>query len=265
MISVPFLGYSQTPIRGNVLYQRDAKPAAAVNIQLLHHIRKATMTNAAGYFSLPVADDEENDTLEISSVGYQSIRLPLYIARNRKEFRLSESVKNLDNVTVFNKSLVLGATTEKVGYFRSWSYEHTGGEIGRVIETPFNVFKVDKVRFKAANFCDTCLIRLHIREFEDGRPGEELLTDSISLYVNQLTLDGKTPEFDLTPYDLTFTKQRLFVSLEVLHCGLAVKKSSCSFSFAGSEKGRYQYKSKAADGWATTDDYTIFLKLFLRY
>ncbi|MBK7124071.1 MAG: hypothetical protein IPH68_15565 [Chitinophagaceae bacterium] len=58
-----------------------------------------------------------------------------------------------------------------------------------------------------ANFCDTCLLRLHIRQVTgEGEPGEELLKDSISITINKLMLNGKIPEFDISEYDLTFRK-----------------------------------------------------------
>ena len=108
------------------------------------------------------------------------------------------------------------------------------------------------------------MLRLHIRKVENGIPGEEILTDSVSVFVNRLSLDTKIPEFDLTPYDLTFTEKEFFVGIEELGCGNG-KKGFCSFSFAGTEKGEYVYKSKATREWASTDDYTIYLKLFLRF
>jgi hypothetical protein len=84
------------------------------------------------------------------------------------------------------------------------------------------------------------------------------------MFVNRLSLDTKIPEFDLTPYDFTFTENEFFVGIEVLNCGNG-KKGFCSFSFAGTEKGEYVFKSKAEADWKTTDDYTIYLKLFLRF
>ncbi len=218
----------------------------------------------AGNFSLDVSNPKKSDTVLISSVGYKSIKLPLNVAAKRSEFILSEIVKNMDGVTVFNSHEVIGSTSETVGYYRSWNHEKTGGEIGRIFNLPYKQFKIDKIRFKAGNTCDTCLLRVHIRKVRDGLPAEEILTDSISVFVNNLSLDTKIPEFDLTPYDLTFTEKEFFVGIEVLGCGNG-KKGFCSFSFAGTEKGEYIYRSRATKEWEATDDYTIYLKLFLRF
>lgn len=264
ILLMPGIVFSQTTIKGKVSYNDDAAPAAFVNVEIINRKGIETMTNFAGNFSLHIPDSKSNDTVVISSVGYKSIRLPVKVAAKRSKFVLSESVKDMDGVTVFNSHEVVGSTAETVGYYRSWNSEKTGGEIGRIFNLPYKKFKIDKIRFKAGNTCDTCLLRLHIRKVIEGIPGEEILSDSISVFVNNLSLDTKIPEFDLTPYDLTFSEKEFFVGIEVLGCGNG-KKGFCSFSFAGTEKGEYVYKSKRTNEWASTDDYTIYLKLFLRF
>jgi CarboxypepD_reg-like domain len=263
IILIPSIVFSQVTLNGKVVYRDGATPAAFASVGLLNHKNIETMTNFAGNFSLHIANSKSNDTVVISSVGYQSLRMPLYIAAKRSEFVLSEVVKSLEGVTVWN-SQVIGSMSETVGYYRSWKHENTGGEIGRIFHLPYKKFKIDKIRFKAGNLCDTCLLRVHIRKVVDGLPAEEILSDSISMSVNHLSLDTKIPEFDLTPYDLTFTEKDFFVGIEVLNCGNG-KNGFCSFSFAGTEKGEYLYKSSATGDWQSTNDYTIYLKLFLRY
>ncbi len=262
---IPGIALSQTTIEGKVTYKDEPTPASFVTIEIVNRKGVETMTNFAGNFSLRVPNSKSSDTIVISSVGYKSIKLPLYVAAKKSEFVLSKDIKNIDGVTVFNSHEVIGSSSETVGYYRSWNHEKTGGEIGRIFKLSYKKFKIDKIRFKAGNTCDTCLLRLHIRKVVNGYlPGEEILTDSISLFVNNLSLDTKIPEFDLTPYDLTLTEKEFFVGIEVLNCGNG-KKGFCSFSFAGTEKGEYVFKSRAADEWKTTDDYTIYLKLFLRF
>lgn len=264
VLLIPGIALSQTIIEGKVTYKDDVTPAAFVNVEIQHRKGVETMTNFAGKFSLRIPDSKTNDTVVISSVGYKSIKLPISVAAKRTQFILTEIVKNMNGVTVFNSHEVIGSKSETVGYYRGWAHENTGGEIGRIFTLPYKKYKIDKIRFKAGNTCDTCLLRLHIRKVTDGIPGEELLTDSISLSVNKLSLDTKIPEFDLTPYDLTFSEKEFYVGIEVLGCGNG-KKGFCSFSFAGTEKGEYVYKSRRTNEWSSTDDYTIYLKLFLRF
>ncbi|MEO7308465.1 MAG: carboxypeptidase-like regulatory domain-containing protein [Ferruginibacter sp.] len=262
IVFFPNLVHAQVSFKGRVVYKLDATPAAFASIEVLHRKDVHTVTNFAGNFSLQIPNSKGNDTVVISSVGYQTIKLPLYIAAKRSEFVLAEVVKNLEGVTL--KPLVIGSISETVGYYRSWNHKSTGGEIGRIFSLPYSKFKLDKVRFKAGNVCDTCSLRIHIRKVVNGLPAEEILPDSISIFVNKLSLDTRVPEFDLTDYDLTITEKEFFVGIEVLNCANG-KNGSCAFNFAGTEKGEYYFKSKADSEWRLSDDYTIYLKLFLRF
>ena len=260
---LPICAFSQTQIKGRVVYKKDNTPAANSTIQLLRE-KEGVVSDKYGNFSIHIPVRGFSDTIQISSVGFETLRIPVYAALKRSEFGLTEKTKNLENVTVFNTHQVIGSTSESVGYYRSWRHENTGGEIGRIFSLPYDKFKIDKIRFKAGNLCDTCLLRLHIREVVDGEPGDEIVDDSISLFVNKLSLDSKIPEFDLTPFDITFTESEFFVGIEILNCTNGTK-GVCSFNFAGTEKGKYFFKSSENAAWQSTDDYTIYLKLFLRY
>lgn len=253
-------------LTGRVLIEKNKTAAVSANISLLRQPAK-TFSDASGNFSLKIPALRKDDTVLISMVGYETLRIPLLAAFNRAEFLLKEKSRTLEGVTVkaFSTHDVQGAMSESVGYIRSWSSRGNGGEIGRVFRLPYEEYKIDKVRFKVSNMCDTCLIRLHIRSMRNGLPDEELFEDSISVYVNKLSLDDKAPEFDLREKDLTFSEGSIFVSFEVLHCGLK-PNPNCYFAFAGTDKGEYVYKPRETSEWTSiNDDYTIYVKLFLRY
>lgn len=266
-LSILFLFLSQVTlgqvaINGKVVYGDDA-PAAFATIELAQDKGSKTMSDIKGSFHLNITGAQKKDSIIITSVGYKTVRMPVSTALTKSLFTLTETVQTIEGVTVFNSHEVIGSMSESVGYYRSWSPKR-GGEIGRIFNLSHKKFKIDKIRFKASNTCDTCLLRLRIRSVNNGRPGDEILEDSISVYVNNLSLDSKISEFDLTPYDLTFSKNEFFVGIELLNCGNG-KKGTCAFNFAGTEKGEYIYKSSAAGDWLSTDDYTIYLKLFLRF
>lgn len=252
---------AQIKLLGKVRYRLEQKPASNATIELRkHNVR--TFADQAGNFSLSLPN--ANDTLLISTVGYETIKVSVADALKNPVFELTEKEKALETVTVYNVHQTVGSIAESVGYFRSWRTEKTGGEIGRIFQLPYKGYKIDKIRFKASNLCDTCYIRLHIRNVVNGEPAEEVIRDSIAIRLDKVTLDDKASEFDISGYDFTFTQQQLFVSLEVLHCG-SRNKEACSFCFAGTEKGEYIYKSKKDGLWIPVDDYTVYLKLFLRY
>lgn len=255
---------AQITIKGKIIYRDDDAPAAFASVELAQDKGPKAMSDNGGNFNLNITEAQKNDSLVITSVGYKPLKMPVSAALSKSTFTLTGSVKTIEGVTVFNSHEVAGSMSETVGYYRSWNPKR-GGEIGRVFKLPYKKFKIDKIRFKASNTCDTCLLRLHIRSVEkNGQPGDEIIDDSISVLVHKLTLDSKVSEFDLTPYDFTFTENEFFVGLELINCGNG-KNGSCAFNFAGTEKGEYIFKSSSAAPWKSTDDYTIYLKLFLRY
>ena len=179
--------FAQAVIKGRIKYDNDATPAALVSIELANDKGTKTMSDNAGNFHLNITESQKRDSLVISSVGYKTLRMPVSAALARSTFTLGEAVKTIETVTVFNSHEVVGSVSETVGYYRSWNPKR-GGEIGRIFKLPHNKFKIDKIRFKASNTCDTCLLRLRIRSLEkNGEPGDEILQDSITVYVHKLS------------------------------------------------------------------------------
>lgn len=254
---------SQVKIEGRVLEEHNY-PVPYATVKLLNH-SKGMVSDTAGFFSLRLYALKNTDTLLISSVGYESLKIPALKAAKKGQYILKASSKKMEAVVVrsFGKEDVAGAKLNQVGYFRSWNSSNTGGEIGREIYVPYKEYQVSKVRFKIFSSCDTCIIRLHIREFKAGVPGGELLTDSVALTLVNASVADKSYDFDLLKYNLVFNKENIFVSFEVLKGSSAAQ--NCSLSFVGSEPGSYIYKSSEAANWNITDDYSIHLKVFFRY
>lgn len=266
MLTGLFAQAQSQQLSGRIVIDKTKTPAVSPNIFLLRQPAK-TFSDASGNFSLKIPTLRKDDTVLISMVGYETLRIPLLAAMGRTEFQLREKSETLEGVTVkaFSTHDVQGSLSESVGYYRSWYSRGNGNEIGRVFQIPYEEYKIDKIRFKLNNMCDTCLVRLHIRTMSDRYPDEELLEDSVAVYVHKLTLDDKAPEFDLRDKDLTFSEGRIYIGFEVLHCGFK-PNNNCYFAFAGTDKGEYIYRVHDQKDWtAINDDYTIYIKLFLRY
>ncbi len=256
---------AQSVIKGKIQYKNDPLPAALVNIQLLRDTGTKTYSDDSGNFKLKISDLQKNDTLIISSVGYKSLKMPVNIALTQSVFILTPAVKSMETVTLFTSNSTIGSKLEKVGYYRAWSHENTGAEIGRIFKVPYHKFKVDKIRFKAGNTCDSCQLQLHIRYVEDGKPADEMFDRDILLMVNNLSLDSRISEFDLEPYNFTFTEDEFYIGIEVLNCENN-EEHPCAFSFAGTEKGEFLFKVAEDSPWQTeANEYSIYLKLFLRF
>ena len=258
--------YAQSVIKGKILFAKDARPIAFASIKLLNY-NAGSVSDASGNFSLVVHSVKQTDTLMISSVGYENLKIPAQKAMLLSEFKLQEAQKTLEGVVVrsFRKEEIAGAKSEVVGYFRSWNTDNTGGEIGRTFLPGHKEYQIAKVRFKVYNTYDTCIIRLHVREVTNtGQPGRELLRDSITQIINKSPAAEKPYEFDLNKYNLVLSQQNIFVSFEVLD-GTKTDNTVRSLSFVGSEAGSYFYKSGEYDNWHSSDEYTIYMKLLLKY
>ena len=256
---------AQSVIKGKIIYAKDGKPAAFASVKLISRAT-GSVSDVAGDFSLSAHNLKPNDTILISSVGYENLKIPAQKALALSEFSLQESLKTMESVVVrsFKKEEIAGAKTESVGYFRSWNTDNTGGEIGRTFLPGHKEYQLAKVRFKVYNTYDTCIIRLHIREVTNGQPGRELLSDSIAQVIKKSATAEKPYEFDLNKYNLILSQQNIFVSFEVLD-GTKSDNTSRSLSFVGSETGNYFYKSAETDSWHSSDEYTIYMKLLLKY
>ncbi|WP_462248706.1 carboxypeptidase-like regulatory domain-containing protein [Ferruginibacter sp.] len=256
---------AQILIKGKILYAKDARPAAFASVKLINH-PGGSVSDELGNFRLVLKSIKQTDTLLISSVGYENLKIPAQNAILKSEFILMQSAQILESVTVksFSQEETVGDKSEIVGYYRSWNTGNKGGEIGRTFLMTHKEYQVAKIRFKIYNTCDTCIVRLHIREVIDGHPGKELVRDSISKVIRKSTDDDKPYEIDLNKYNIILKNQKLFVGFEVVGNSKA-DHNSCSLSFVGSEPGSYFYKPTREDYWGYIEDYAIFMKLFLKY
>lgn len=257
--------FSQLQLSGKVINARDGKPVSFASIGISGKPFRQTDVN--GNFSIPVPGYISNDSLAISSVGFKTLKLPVSEAITLTEFRLNEQTTNLQPLVIrsYLNEAASGSKSEVTGYFRSWKTTGTGGEIGKVFYINHDEYKLERVRFKVNNQCDTCQVRLHIREIIDDLPGDEILYDSISTEIKRLSFDDRFSEFDLSNYNLVFKQRSILVSLEVLHCTHS-GASDCSFCFIGTEEGKYMYKTRRQYDWVESEnDFSIYMRLIYKY
>lgn len=255
--------HAQSYCKGKVINVKDRKPIAFATVAI-NNAGVNVLSDVFGNFSLLLNAIRNNDSIFISSIGYRSLKLAVPDAMQLKEFILYEEAKDMQPVIIFSKNAEGGSKSEITGYFRAWDTDHTGGEIGKILETGHENFKLEKVRFKVNNRCDTCLLKLHVREVVNGEPGKDLLTESISTMVHHLMFDDNSSEFDLRPYNIIIKKSSVFISMEVLNCSKRAGET-CSLSFIGTEQGDYLYKLKSNSDWEEYPGYSIYLKIFYKY
>lgn len=257
--------YSQDFIKGIIINALDGKPVAFASVTISGKYYR--QTDVYGNFRIPVPGHKKTDSLEISSIGYKTLKIPVAEALTKLEFKLTEQAKVLPNLVLksYLNEGTSGSKSEVTGYFRSWKTNGSGGEIGKVFYIDHDEYKLEGVRFKVNNQCDTCQVRLHIREVVDDLPGVEILYDSITTELKRLSFDDRFSEFDLRPYNLVFKQRSILVSIELLHC-THNGAPDCSFCFIGTEEGKYMYKSHRQYEWTESENnYSIYMRLIYKY
>ena len=259
--------HSQPRLKGRIFNIEDNKPVQSASIALVNY-KGGAYSDSAGKFTLHIPYSKRTDSIIISSIGYEPLRISVGQALKESIFRLTPFSRLMAPIKIrsFSNAAILGTTLEAAGYFRSWSCEKKGGEIGRVFMMPQTEYKLQKVKFKVNNSCDTCMFRLHLRSVFNDYPDKEILSDSISIMIKKLpwTNDGM-PEFDLSGYNIILSRKKLFIGIETLGCSNQ-GHSACSLSFVGTEPGNFLFKSTDISEWQLANtDYNIYMKLFLNY
>jgi hypothetical protein len=257
--------HAQQSVRGKIMNLKDGKPLSNATLRISK--KNQGLSDAFGYFLLPVERIRSTDTLMVSSVGFATLKIPLVQAMHQSEFYVKEEARELENVIVksYSRESSEGSQSVVTGYFRSWFTKKTGGEIGRILYVNSDDYKLERVRFKINNQCDTCIIRLHIRELKNGLPDRDILKDSTSLTVNKLSFDDKFSEFDLRDQNVIIKKNRyVFVSLETLNCNNK-NNEPCSLCYIGTEPGNYLYRQKEFSDWEESADHSLYLRMFYKY
>ncbi|MCK5638560.1 MAG: carboxypeptidase-like regulatory domain-containing protein [Flavobacteriaceae bacterium] len=92
-------------LKGKIISIHDKKPLQSAHIINLNSV-KGTITNTKGEFEIPAI---ANDTIFISYIGYQSIKLKItndLLKGNELEIAIHEKVVNIDEVTVKSHKLI---------------------------------------------------------------------------------------------------------------------------------------------------------------
>ena len=257
--------HSQIEFKGTIFSESENKPIGFASVGVKGK-RAGAVADASGNFKLTLPENiKQSDTIIISSIGFQNIRMAVRQAVQDSEFRLQEIPKELENVThiSFIKESILGNSSMSGAMFRGWYDYKTGGEIGKIFSVPENQYKIERIRFRVDNKCDTCWMRLHIRKMVNDEPGEELLKQNIIFPITSYSLKDAGPEIDLSDYNIVLSDYTILVSLEVINCN-STESNLSSLCFIGEENGEYVYKSFVNSDWEFYRN-GLAMKIYLSY
>lgn len=262
----PQSAMAQLEMRGRVVSDDNNAPVAYASIGIKNK-EAGCVADSTGNFVLTLpAFVKSTDSVIISSIGYERTGFVVYKFRTMKDFKLKNANQNLNNVIVSShfKEMKFGnAKDETFLFFRAWNAKGTGGEIGQVVEVPYNSFTINRVLIKMDNKYDTCWVRLHIRAVNGEQPGEELLNENV---IRQVYTTNSTNqiEFDLTGKNPEINSNKVFVGFEVLDCRSADGMTH-SVCFVGNEYGQHTFKPFVNSKWEYDAMFSISIKMLLKY
>ena len=217
------------------------------------------MTDTLGRFQFsynkPV---QETDSLTISALGFETSMVRLSDLRNAQPVYLVPQDKFLENVVVVS---TLKIDQESFAYYKAWDPDVTG-EIGQILDLPFNRVQIGSVEVKINQNYDTCWLRLHIRTINpDGLPEQDLLKREV--LVKAAMQDGIV-EFPVEWQQFRFPSKQAYIGFEVVRCG-SCKSGNPSFFFTGTEHGFNIFRRwNLSREWEISPNYTIYIRATMK-
>ena len=195
------------------------EPIPYVNLGILNR-DKGTVSNEKGEFSLEIPNEYVNDTIKISSIGYET---KIFIAnefikilKENKTITLSEKTIELNEVVVSNKKLkekVLGNKTKSKMMRGGFRNAELGNELGIKIKIKKSPTYINKFHANVtSNTGEKMKFRLNFYSIEKGLPKEKLINQNIIF-----SIDSKEGEFtlDLSKYNLVVEKD-FYLTMELI-------------------------------------------------
>ncbi len=224
---VVIMTYAQSNIKGKVL-QNSQEIISYVNIGIKGK-NIGTVSNEKGDFSLSIKNENRQDTLVLSCIGFEELSLPIQkiIQENISDFYLKEKVLEINEVVISSqksKYKIIGTKSTNPLLWGSASSKDGKDivEMGKIIELNKKTeLQKMHIYLKGIN-TDSAMFRINFYNLKNEMPAERLNKKNI---LNKKKLSNGWLEIDLTEYNLVFEKD-FVVSIEFLP-----QKDSKGYSF----------------------------------
>jgi len=222
LILICLIGHSlfgQITADGIIKNAQTNEPVPYVNIGILNRA-KGTVSNEKGEFSLEIPTEFINDTIKVSSIGYET---KIFIANEfiktmneNQSIALSEKVIELKEVVVSNKKLkekVLGNKTKSRMMRGGFRNAELGNELGIKIKIKKSPTYITKFHANVtSNTGEKMKFRLNFYNIEKGLPKEKLIKKNVIF-----SIDAKEGNFtlDLSEYNIVVEKD-FYLTMELV-------------------------------------------------
>jgi hypothetical protein len=214
------IAFAQNVLKGDVIDTETNKPVPYVSIGVISK-PDGTVSNARGEFEITLdAKITDTDTLVFSSIGYQS--KAFLVGDLKKEFKetplsisLKKSVYELKQVVISSKHAhvkILGYETTSKLFGLGFGTNSLGSQGGVRIPIKHPNTNIESLSFFIIqNPFESLTFRVNIYEFNDGKPGNNILNENVIFKVENKQAGKIT--VDLANYNIYVNKDVL-VALE---------------------------------------------------
>ncbi|MEZ4796889.1 MAG: carboxypeptidase-like regulatory domain-containing protein [Flavobacteriaceae bacterium] len=251
------------------IYDSETKQSLAyVNIGF---VEKAvgTVSDEGGYFYLSYSSAKISldDLLQISSIGYQTIKLKAsefyaQLVKNNKIY-LKPEPYSLDEIVLGNdkrKDLIVGSSKTKENSRGYWlNKEALGGEIATKINIKHKNSRLEDLRFQIVkNNSGSIKIRVNIYDEVNGMPGKNIVKENI---LHTIFKPFGEEIIDLKPYNI-IVSDNIIVSIELIK----VYGTYVDFEVATSRYNGTAYtRHLSQDAWKRYDEELMAFSLKTSY
>ena len=225
---------AQTNLTGFIRDASGGNGIPYVNIGVLYQ-GVGTVTDTTGKFTFLLKNDYTQDSVRISSIGYQTKTVSVAAFKKSLEtdsvISLSPVSTLLPEVAIANRKLkkeTIGNDTQSESFTIGFSSNLLGNEVGVRMKirkpTKINAFNTYIVK----NEYGKVKFRLNIYDIKDGKPNRSILKENI--FIETAIVSGPL-SVDLSQYDIR-CEDDIVVSLEWIE-DLGEKGLSFSASFLG--------------------------------
>ncbi|MEQ8474048.1 MAG: carboxypeptidase-like regulatory domain-containing protein [Marinoscillum sp.] len=219
VLSVATNLYGQQTLSGVIKDQVSNKPVPFVNIGVVNR-GTGTVSNESGQFEWKLDRDFQNDTIRISSIGYESRSFTVseFIDAIRKDsvIGLKEQIIELEVIVVSGREFKeknLGKETSSGMMRGGFRNAELGNEVGTKISVKQSSIMIEKFHtYVTANTNQNLKFRLNFYDLKDGMPNQKLISENI---IFPIDIEEGAFTLDLTDYDIVIDED-FVVSVELV-------------------------------------------------
>jgi hypothetical protein len=211
--------FAQNLAEGIVKDAETEEPIPYVNIGIVKKER-GTVSTEAGKFEFEIPSNLMNDTIKVSSIGYQSRFMIakdfVEILKMNSIIELIPDILELDEVVVTNKQLkekIIGNKSKSKKLRGVFSYALAGSEVGIKIKIKDSPTYIKKFHANVVlNKSEKLKFRMNFYSIKDGLPNEKIVKENIIFSVN--VLEGEFT-LDLEKYNIV-VEEDFYYTMELL-------------------------------------------------